>query len=418
MTELLEYFYCLVYVSSLTFCVYKYLDRKPSPKELIVFLLFYGFIDYLITGKIKLDIKYNLIITILTLLSDYICLCILNRKFKIQFLFYTSLYLTIYSKIVIIITYLLNYINEFNIFIILSPSLFRFIIVIIFNGITGMIYKFLKNKSMLFEVDVFTNNHTTLCVINILICFVESIFHWLNKMEQGNIYLQFISIVVTILWLILLYAFNKSIIVKRNNENQMITNFVSSEIEQYIDQYRNEEEKIQKVRHDIKNHFMIIKNLSDEKNVKDYIDKLYPSLNNIKTNFIKITDNIYVDAIINSKITEYPNVNISYHCNLSGLKMNSRDLSVIVFNLIDNACQAAGEIRGNVDITMIYNECHLFIEVKNSCRGTPDFHSKKGIGHGYGMRIIDDIVKKYKGCIEYGMLEDEVIIKVGLILQE
>lgn len=149
MYEVLEYFYCLIYVSSLTFCVYKYLDRKPKLKELIVFLLMYGFVNYIITGKIIIDIKYRIVIDFLSILNDFIFICLLNKKIELYLFVYVTLFSTIYLQSVVLILDLINQIDKYYVFISLEPSFLRFMLVILFNIITVVIYKILEKKTLL-----------------------------------------------------------------------------------------------------------------------------------------------------------------------------------------------------------------------------------------------------------------------------
>lgn len=252
--------------------------------------------------------------------------------------------------------------------------------------------------------------------MNLLVQFVMSIFQSINELNQSNVYLHMMLLIFVGLWLILIYALNKSFVLVREKENYLIMRSTYENIEQHIKQYEREENEIKKIRHDMKNHLTVIKNLDEIEMISKYIDQLYPKLENIKVPSKKLSGNIYIDAIINSKISEYKNVSVVSDFDIGTLKMESVDLSIILFNLIDNACQSAEEINGQVIIEMKYNDNHLFIEIENDCMKKPDFISKKGKGHGYGMRIINDIIKKYNGNIEYEVKETKVRVKVGLIV--
>lgn len=98
MNELLEYFYCFLCVISITFCLYKYLDRKPSQLELVSFLLFYGFVNYIVTGKIQLDIQYKIFMNTFSMIIDYLCICLLNRKIKAHLFLCNYLSYNLYSS--------------------------------------------------------------------------------------------------------------------------------------------------------------------------------------------------------------------------------------------------------------------------------------------------------------------------------
>ncbi len=418
MNELLEYFYCFLCVISITFCLYKYLDRKPSQLELVSFLLFYGFVNYIVTGKIQLDIQYKIFMNTFSMIIDYLCICLLNRKIKAHLFFYVTIYLTIYIQVIILLTYFLSYIDGFNMLVVYSHPIIRFIFVILFNAITIIIYKGLEKKAVLPNNETTKNNYTILCIINLIVLFVMTVFQWINELSQSNIYMHLTSSAFVVLWFVLIYVLNRSFQLSENKENQLVIQSIYSNIEQYIRQYKQEEEQIRKIRHYIKNHFIIIKNLSEDENIHQYIDEIYPKLENMQVLSQRITGNLYVDTILNSKKNEYPNITMAYHCNIEGLNMNSLDLSVLLFNLIDNACQASCKVNGYVHLMMKYDGEHLFIDIENSSQEKINFISKKGAGHGYGMKIINEIVEKYHGTIEYEVLDCLVNVKVGLILKE
>lgn len=416
MNVLIEYFYCLIYAIAMTICVYKYLERKPQWNEIVLFVLFYGLVNYFITAEIQIDLKLLIFINVLAIISDYLCICLLNKKMKLYLFFFTSFFTSIYSQCIVIITYPLNYIDNHLFQMSLNTSFVRSIIVLLINLCTILTMKYLEKKQILPQLTIVKENYKILCLTNLLVQFVMSIFQSINELNQSNVYLHMMILIFVGLWLILIYALNKSFILVREKENYLIMQSTYENIEQHIKQNEREENEIKKIRHDMKNHLTVIKNLDEIEMISKYIDRLYPELENIKVPSKKLSGNIYIDAIINSKISEYKNVSVVSDFDIDTLKMESVDLSIILFNLIDNACQSAEEINGQVSIEMKYNDNHLFIEIENDCMKKPDFISKKGKGHGYGMRIINDIIKKYNGNIEYEVKETKVSVKVGLIV--
>lgn len=213
-------------------------------------------------------------------------------------------------------------------------------------------------------------------------------------------------------------CFKKSFELTEYKENQIVVQSIYSNINENINRITYEQENIKKIRHDLKNHLVIIKSMDKDEHLSQYLDQLYSKIDNVKIGHEVITGNVYVDTIINSKISEYCNVSLTYDCSIDGLKLKPIDLSMLLFNLLDNACHSASEVNGFVDLKMNYIGNHLFIEVKNDFKEKPNFISKKGVGHGYGMRIINDIVEEYYGEIEYKVLENEVNVKVGLNIED
>ena len=81
----------------------------------------------------------------------------------------------------------------------------------------------------------------------------------------------------------------------------------------------------------------------------------------------------------------------------------------MLFNLLDNSAHAAGQCQGEVDMSMIYNEGNLVMSMKNDCLCEPDYQSHSQF-HGYGLKIIQSIVDKYNGAIEYRFEQQKVCV--------
>lgn len=147
MNVLIEYFYCLIYAIAMTICVYKYLERKPQWNEVVLFVLFYGLVNYFLTAEIQIDLKHLIFINVLAIISDYLCICLLNKKMKLYLFFFTSFFTSIYSQCIVIITYPLNYIDSNLIQMSLNTSFMRSVIVLLINLCTIMIMKYFEKAN-------------------------------------------------------------------------------------------------------------------------------------------------------------------------------------------------------------------------------------------------------------------------------
>lgn len=418
MNILLEFIYCVFYVCSITFCVSTYLDRKVKKGELLGFIFLYSLIDYLITQNIFFDLQMYFIQTFLVVISDFLMISLLNRKVEIYIAYYTLIFNNIFNCIVIFITYLLNYIKGFHIILILESSVLRFCLVIFFNILSIIVFRlFFKFKVIACQSNV-KENYKILIFSSILVQLVYIIFQWFNKVEYVNGYIHIILLVFIILWILLLYALNHIFILNEEKTKNVFMNGIHENIDQYITYYQQDEERLRKLKHDMKNHFIIMRELKGEESIHNYIDNVYPKLDELKVFNTKQSGNVYVDAIINSKRAQYSSVDFVCHYDIAQLQMDSIDLCMLLFNLMDNACCAAEKINGTVNLYLQYIEPHLVITINNSKEGEVDFLSRKGKNHGYGMKIIDDIVKKYDGTIEYKVLEKEVKIDIVMIIKK
>lgn len=226
--------------------------------------------------------------------------------------------------------------------------------------------------------------------------------------------MNIILIIFCLLWFSLIYIINRYTSISYEHENMLLKESISHTIDQYMIQYKDNHEKINKFRHDIKNHFILIKEMKDYQEINNYIDKIYPELENIKISDDVISGHLYIDAIINSRKLIYEDVRfIGKFKGVNNLKMNEIDLSSLLFNLLDNAFQAANEMKGYVKLELKYDDKHFIVKVENSCKEKTDFKSKRK-NHGYGLKIVNDIIEKYNGHMEMISTDEQVIIKVGL----
>ena len=411
---LMEYIYCLIYVTGLSICIYKYLDRKPKLLELICILLIYGFINFVITNKITFDVMEQIFMSFGIILSDFIMISIMNRKINWVLFNYTLFYSSLNIFIITISLFVMNNYFPFLIEKTHTITSYRFSIIIIFNIINILIWRLLERKNFIVHKKIIKNYLNLFLIVNGISQIILIIFQYFSYTLELNIYTNFLLIIFAILWFYFIYIISKYTSLSYEHENMLLSESISQNIEQYMIQYKSNQEKVNKLRHDIKNHFILIKEMSHNQEVIHYIEQMFPELEKIRIEDKEISGHLYIDAIIHTRQLMYDNVQvIGEFTNIKDLKLNELDLSLLLFNLLDNAFQASHEVNGYVKIEMKYDDCHLILRIENNCKGKTDFKSRK-INHGYGLKIVRDIVEKYDGTIDFISQENIVIVKVGL----
>ena len=182
-------------------------------------------------------------------------------------------------------------------------------------------------------------------------------------------------------------------------------------ISKYIDFYRQESENLRKIRHDLKNHQMILESIDKEKKYQQYIDEVFTDVEN--SDFV-ISGNIFVDSCLFVKKQEYPQIDFTYDLSIKELVFNDKDLMSLLFNLIDNACKEAMMTDCKVDIVVSYQNDILVIRVTNTVRQKPNFIVNKGEEHGLGLKIINSIVNKYNGVIFIDYPDDKIVFNIKI----
>ena len=250
-------------------------------------------------------------------------------------------------------------------------------------------------------------------VINVITVFVFLIFFGLHLIELNIPFIVFIFFTFVILWITLLYFLNRSIVLQLDNENLSIANIFDDNVEIMIDSFRNENEKVMEVKHDIKNHLQILKTMNNLYDVKEYINDLYTDITDIKV-FEPTTNIQLIDIIFNLKKNQYPSIRFSYDVSVDYININEKHFSTILFNLIDNACQNIDIAFPNVNIQIIKNDETLLITVTNTTDRVLSLNTQKTVGHGYGLKIIQYYAEKYDGSFFIKMENSIVISQVIL----
>ena len=181
-----------------------------------------------------------------------------------------------------------------------------------------------------------------------------------------------------------------------------------------------------KLYHDIKHHLRALERLlqnGDQREALAYIESVQEPL---QCKMIPVHTGVdIVDAVIYEakEKAEQRNILLVVETPIlpSGLKLEDREFCVLFANLLNNALEAAKEqIRLNIAVTAGF----LVIEMKNDYKEKPlvknnHFVSEReqdSLEHGWGMKIIEQIVEKYHGELTI-RVDMEVSIKILLDVQ-
>lgn len=172
--------------------------------------------------------------------------------------------------------------------------------------------------------------------------------------------------------------------------------------------------------HEFKHHLDIIKIMLDNgqyDNMKEYIANLKPT-DRYRPEFV--TENSIVNMVMNVKCNDMKEKGIDFDYNvgnLSSININNDDFCSLLANLMDNAIEAVEKTdNGKIDFRLSAPADFVVITVSNSCDGvdTDDLKSTKTGNHGWGLKIIDDVVKKYCGVIERVYENNMFVTKIML----
>lgn len=185
--------------------------------------------------------------------------------------------------------------------------------------------------------------------------------------------------------------------------------------------------------HDIKKHLQSIETLNAQKpneKISSYIKQLMQSSDLMEV--AKLCDNDMLNTILSRYKRQFSNNHIAFHtdirCNTINF-INDADLTSLFCNLLDNAFESASVIPDSyIEINTSKKEKSplTLIMVINSCRRNP-FDKATGIltttkqnplKHGFGIKSIRKIVKKYQGNIKMYFDDDTMTFHTIITLKQ
>lgn len=234
-----------------------------------------------------------------------------------------------------------------------------------------------------------------------------------------NYYLGIIILAFIMLSIVIIVALNYCYILKRKENINMMVYKAKQLDKVYYQSLELENDKLNKLKHDYKNHLFNLKQLIVYDNKEDTLSYLEQLINTNSTSINNRYCGIsYIDSYLNSIISL--NDDIVFKINttdLSSISSIGFDILIILMNLIDNALENRSDDIIEIDIVYYHD---LIIKVSNYTNNNPiksHFKSIKGNNHGLGLKIIEDIVNKYNGEI-YDSYDDKkyskyLVVKVN-----
>ncbi len=196
---------------------------------------------------------------------------------------------------------------------------------------------------------------------------------------------------------------------------------------QYAENVKYRYDEIRQIRHDMKQSYTVNETLLSENRTSDAMEYIRAGKSAItKTEVLVDVGNDFVNSILNSKLTAAKQLGIEVICSsvkdISGIE--AVDLCTLLGNLLDNAIEAAEQCLPEnrlIEVKITSFDGKLIIQVANSIKhsvlnGNKELKSTKSdlSEHGFGVKSIRLIVKKYQGSVKY--FEDDNLLNCRVIL--
>ena len=288
--------------------------------------------------------------------------------------------------------------------IVVLAKIILFITVVIIRKKTGD-----KTADVLSNADFLRFMFFPISTVFTIIALIDTSGNGANQ-RQNDVFLA-ISLCLACMNILLFYLIND--ILKREisvSESKLFRLRAKNQ----TDMYRSISEnfvKQRKVTHEYKNQILCIESLINTESyaeLKNYIKNISGHLST-ELDYIK-TNNVIVDAILNSKYRETLEKGIMFIFQLNDLStigIEDEDIVVILSNLLSNAIEACEKYSGKkvIKLKFIKDGDNIIISVKNTYNGKleirdGEIQSSKLTDideHGIGINNIIDVIEKYQG---------------------
>jgi len=184
---------------------------------------------------------------------------------------------------------------------------------------------------------------------------------------------------------------------------------VLSEQKYSLEAQLENQQRIRKMKHDMKGHTVTLAGLLASGKMKEAQEYLKGMETEISTLPGQFCANPYLNAVLNQYSGKLEEMGAEYSMNIQvgEGEMPYMELCQILSNGLENACDAlkglAAEKR-EVSVQMKYNRNYLLIRIRNRCRdglyvekGTVPPTDKEGHGHGFGLATVQEAAQKLNG---------------------
>ena len=248
-----------------------------------------------------------------------------------------------------------------------------------------------------------------------IVPFAEGDTSWLNISLE-----TFMFIIGLLFAIALIYIKNYIYLKEKEQKDQFMIETLKRQFEYYQDKQKDEE-RIQSIYHDMKNHLLVLEGKESTPETKKMAKKLHKQIEDYE-DYIH-TGNDFLDIIIKDKVklAKEKNIDLTVMIDFSDIDtIEALDISTIFGNGIDNAIEAveklpeekrvilikAGKINDFISIVMENNYDEKAVSKNNKTTKKDTFL------HGFGISNIRNATEKYGGTCTITKDKGKFVLKV------
>lgn len=402
-----------------------FLNKKLKTHNILII----GCILYFSSAAINILLSNNLVINliifmIINTLFSFLCFKVSIKKSILTTILLTSTmiiseFIAIYTFSAIFNLETVSYRDNLGIYI-LDVSSSKTLYIVLCKTLTKLLPQNKTNDKVPFYLFIYP-----LCSMITLILFrrISTVYILSPEIDTSISIVSFLSLFA----IVVTYILYSNTIKKDNKVFELNNELNKIEVDRTYNEileHKNEEMHI--FIHDTKNNLLTIKSIANNKLVDEYVDLINSNL--LKCAPKANTNNKIMDLIINkySDLCEINKIEFYTIIKTANLNyMNDTDLNSFLNNILSNAYEAAlkskdkrielsiNKIQG-FDVLTCTNSCDKKPVIKNNIL----ISSKKdNTFHGYGIKSIKKIVKKYDGNYEWNYDPEEKEFTTSVIFK-
>lgn len=245
------------------------------------------------------------------------------------------------------------------------------------------------------------------------------VFAYIFGNAENNHSIFWFTIMISVIMVSVFYLFYRYCLALKLQSDAKIIQHSISITSDYVKSLEKEHDEIKMIRHDFRNQLSVLEYIienGDKDSAKNILNELSDKLD---VNRVSISGNIYIDAIVRQKMNEYSDIDFKMNIEVTkGFVFDGNDLISLLSNIIDNACEELHRIESNaLYLDIKGNETQLLIREHNDCRINNSLNTDKDSKyHGYGLKIIHQIVEKHQGTIDINIEAGTFSLSILIII--
>lgn len=287
---------------------------------------------------------------------------------------------------------------------------------------------FLRKKRDLSKISYSEKTLRQIVLITIGLCFIILFFVPMQiinmNVNSRKSKLSLLALIIGVLFFIGMALANIVIMIKREQterDNEVYRYLLDKQEQMYVNLLEHENET-KRFRHDIYHHMNCIKQYlknNEPESAVQYIDDMYGL---VEYSYFISTGNVCLDIVINNVWKDYHDKVVLQWKGMFPPKtaISDIDICILFSNLFRNALEATAEVPEQKEIiaktkvlgnNIVFTLTNPYIRVDKNEKD--ELRSTKSVHRGYGMRNIQEIVKKYGGTMD---IETDRLFTVEIIL--